>query len=119
MLDDDLERLELALRGVYRLALGGTAVGTGLNAQPGFDKEVAAQIAQLTGLPFVTAPNKFTVQGAHDDLVQLSATLKTLAVSLFKIANDIRLLSCGPRAGLRRARRFPRTSRVRRSCRAR
>jgi fumarate hydratase class II len=99
MLEDDLERLELALRGVCRLALGGTAVGTGINAQPGFDKEVAAQIAQLTGLPFVTAPNKFTVQGAHDDLVQLSATLKTVAVSLFKIANDIRLLSCGPRAG--------------------
>jgi fumarate hydratase class II len=99
MLEDDLERLELALRGVYRLALGGTAVGTGINAQPGFDREVAAQIAQLTGLPFVTAPNKFTVQGAHDDLVQLSATLKTLAVSLFKIANDIRLLSCGPRDG--------------------
>jgi fumarate hydratase class II len=99
MLDDDLERLELALRGVYRLALGGTAVGTGINAQPGFDRDVAAQIAQLTGLPFVTAPNKFTVQGAHDDLVQLSATLKTLAVSLFKMANDIRLLSCGPRAG--------------------
>jgi fumarate hydratase class II len=100
MLDDDLERLELALRGVYRLALGGTAVGTGINSLPGFDKEVAAQIAQLTGLPFVTATNKFTVQGAHDDLVQLSATLKTLAVSLFKIANDIRLLSCGPRDGL-------------------
>jgi fumarate hydratase class II len=99
MLYDDLGRLELALRGVYRLALGGTAVGTGINAQPGFDREVAAQIAQLAGLPFVTAPNKFTVQGAHDDLVQLSATLKTLAVSLFKIANDIRLLTCGPRAG--------------------
>jgi fumarate hydratase class II len=99
MLSDNLDRLELALRGVYRLALGGTAVGTGINAQPGFDKEVAAQIAQLTGLPFVTAPNKFTAQGAHDDLVQLSATLKTLAVSLFKLANDIRLLSCGPRAG--------------------
>src|SRR5215471_16739619 len=99
MLADDLDRLESALRGVYRLALGGTAVGTGINAQPGFDRAVAAQIAQLTGLPFVTAPNKFTVQGAHDDLVQLSATLKTLAVSLFKIANDIRLLSCGPRAG--------------------
>jgi fumarate hydratase, class II len=100
MLADNLERLDLALRGVYRLALGGTAVGTGLNSLPGFDKDVAAQIAQLTGLPFVTAPNKFTVQGAHDDLVQLSATLKTLAVSLYKIANDIRLLSCGPRAGL-------------------
>jgi fumarate hydratase class II len=99
MLDDNLQRLELALRGVYRLALGGTAVGTGLNALPGFDRNGAAQIAELTGLPFVTAPNKFTVQGAHDDLVQLSATLKTLAVALFKIANDIRLLSCGPRDG--------------------
>jgi fumarate hydratase, class II len=99
MLDDDLDRLELALRGVYRLALGGTAVGTGLNSLPGFDTEVAAEIAELTGLPFVTAPNKFTVQGAHDGLVQLSGTLKTLAVSLFKIANDIRLLSCGPRDG--------------------
>src|SRR5436190_958298 len=100
VLEDNLERLDLALRGVYRLALGGTAVGTGLNAAPGFDREVAAQVAQLTGLAFVTAPNKFTVQGAHDDLVQLSATLKTLAVSLYKMANDIRLLSCGPRAGL-------------------
>src|SRR5271170_2741721 len=99
MLADDLERLELALRGVYRLALGGTAVGTGLNSQPGFDQAVAAQIAELTGLAFVTAPNKFAVQGAHDDLVHLSATLKTLAVSLYKIANDVRLLSCGPRAG--------------------
>jgi fumarate hydratase class II len=100
MLADNIARLGDALRGVYRLALGGTAVGTGLNAQPGFDVAVAAEIAQLTGLPFVTAPNKFAVQGAHDDLVQLSATLKTLAVSLYKIANDIRLLSCGPRAGL-------------------
>jgi fumarate hydratase class II len=99
MLDDNLERLELALRGVYRLALGGTAVGTGLNSLPGFDKNVASQIAVLTELAFATAPNKFTVQGAHDDLVQLSATMKTLAVSLFKIANDIRLLSCGPRDG--------------------
>jgi fumarate hydratase class II len=99
MLDDNLQRLDLALRGVYRLALGGTAVGTGLNAEPGFDREVAAQVAILAGLPFVTASNKFAVQGAHDDLVQLSATLKTLAVSLYKIANDIRLLSCGPRAG--------------------
>ncbi len=100
VLDDNLERLDLALRGVYRLALGGTAVGTGLNAEPGFDHEVAAQVAELTGLPFVTAPNKFAIQGAHDDFVQFSATLKTLAVSLYKIANDIRLLSCGPRAGL-------------------
>jgi fumarate hydratase class II len=100
MLADDVNRLYLALEGVYRLALGGTAIGTGLNAVRDFDKEAAAQIAELTGEPFVTAPNKFTVQGAHDDLVYLSATLKTIAVSLFKIANDIRLLSCGPRAGL-------------------
>ncbi|MBV9251322.1 MAG: class II fumarate hydratase [Acetobacteraceae bacterium] len=100
MLDDNVTRITQALDGVYQLALGGTAVGTGINAAPGFDAAVAAEIAQLTGLPFVTAPNKFTVQGAHDALVQLSATLKTLAVSLFKIANDIRLLSCGPRAGL-------------------
>ena len=99
MLDDNLERLEQSLPGVYRLALGGTAVGTGINAAPGFDQAVAREIANLTGLPFVSAPNKFTVQGAHDALVQLSATLKTLAGSLYKIANDIRLLSCGPRAG--------------------
>ena len=100
MLEDNLERLEQSLPGVYRLALGGTAVGTGINAPPGFDLAVAHQIANLTGLPFVTAPNKFTVQGSHDALVQLSATLKTLATSLYKIANDIRLLSCGPRCGL-------------------
>jgi fumarate hydratase class II len=99
MLTDDLERFELALRGVYRLALGGTAVGTGINSAPGFAEAAAAEIAKLTGLPFVTAPNKFTVQGAHDALVQLSGTLRTLAVSLYKIANDIRLMSCGPRAG--------------------
>lgn len=99
MLDDDLVRIEHALKDVYKLALGGTAVGTGINASPRFGKEVAAHIASLTKLPFITAPNKFTVQGAHDGLVQLSATLKTLAVSLYKIANDIRLLSCGPRAG--------------------
>jgi fumarate hydratase, class II len=99
MLSDDLDRIEAALQGVYRLALGGTAVGTGINSAPGFAEASAAEIAQLTGLPFVTAPNKFTVQGAHDALVQLSATLRTLAVSLYKIANDIRLMSCGPRAG--------------------
>ena len=99
MLADDLERIEDALKGVYRLALGGTAVGTGINAEPGFAEAAAAEIAKLTGLPFVTAPNKFTVQGAHDALVQLSGTLRTLAVSLYKIANDIRLMSCGPRAG--------------------
>jgi fumarate hydratase, class II len=99
MLSDDLERIEGALPGVYRLALGGTAVGTGINSAPGFAEAAAAEIARLTGLPFVTAPNKFTVQGAHDALVQLSGTLRTLAVSLYKIANDIRLMSCGPRAG--------------------
>src|SRR6185369_5801640 len=91
MLADDLERIVFALRGVYRLALGGTAVGTGINAAPGFAEAAAAEIAKLTSLPFVSAPNKFTVQGAHDALVQLSGTLRTLAVSLYKIANDIRL----------------------------
>ena len=99
MLADALDRIEDGLKGVYRLALGGTAVGTGINAAPGFGEAVAAEIATLTGLPFASAPNKFTVQGAHDALVQLSGTLRTLAVSLYKIANDIRLMSCGPRAG--------------------
>jgi fumarate hydratase class II len=99
MLTDNLERIEVALPGIYRLALGGTAVGTGINAAPGFAEAVAAEIARLTKLPFVSAPNKFAVQGAHDALVQLSGTLRTLAVSLYKIGNDIRLLSCGPRAG--------------------
>ena len=99
MLDEDVERIEDALKGVYHLALGGTAVGTGINAAPGFAESVAAEIAALTGLPFVTAPNKFAIQGAHDALVQLSGCLRTLAVSLYKIANDIRLMSCGPRAG--------------------
>jgi fumarate hydratase class II len=99
LLDDNLERLTDALKGLYRLALGGTAVGTGINSTPEFAVDVAAQIAQLTGLPFVSAPNKFTVQGSHDALVGLSGALKTLAASLYKIANDIRLLSCGPRCG--------------------
>jgi fumarate hydratase class II len=99
MLGDGLVRIEDALKGVYQLALGGTAVGTGLNAAPGFDKAAAAEIANLTQLPFVSATNKFTVQGAHDAEVQLSGSLRTLSVSLYKIANDIRLMSCGPRAG--------------------
>jgi fumarate hydratase class II len=99
MLGDNVERIEDALRSVYRLALGGTAVGTGINAAPDFGDVAAAEIAKLTSLPFVSAPNKFTVQGAHDALVQLSGALRTLAVSLYKIANDIRLMSCGPRAG--------------------
>ena len=99
MLDDNCDRLEHALKDVYQLALGGTAVGTGLNAASGFGDAAAAEIAELTTLPFSSAPNKFTVQGAHDALVQLSGSLRTLAVSLYKIANDIRLMSCGPRAG--------------------
>jgi fumarate hydratase, class II len=99
MLADNLERTEDALKSVFHLALGGTAVGTGINAAPGFAESAAAEIARLTGLPFVSAPNKYTVQGAHDALVHLSGTLRTLAVSLYKIGNDIRLLSCGPRAG--------------------
>ena len=99
MLGDNVERIEDALKGVHRLALGGTAVGTGINASPEFGDAAAAEIAKLTGLPFVSASNKFAVQGAHDALVQLSGALRTLAVSLYKIANDIRLMSCGPRAG--------------------
>jgi fumarate hydratase class II len=99
MLSDDLERIEDALGGVYKLALGGTAVGTGINAAPGFAEAAVAGIAKFTGLPFFSGPNKFALQGAHDALVQLSGTLRTLAVSLYKIANDIRLLACGPRAG--------------------
>jgi fumarate hydratase, class II len=100
MLSDNIERVEDALKGVYRMALGGTAVGTGINAAPGFAEAAAVEIANLTGLPFVSASNKFAVQGAHDALVQLSGTFRTLAASLYKIANDIRLISCGPRAGL-------------------
>src|SRR5438132_6213256 len=99
MLADNLERIEDSLEGVYRLALGGTAVGTGINSAPGFAEAAAAEIAKLTALPFVSAPNKFTVQGSHDALVQLSGTLRTVAVSLYKIGNDIRLMSCRPRAG--------------------
>jgi fumarate hydratase, class II len=99
MLEDCTGRIDDALKGVYKLAVGGTAVGTGLNAAPGFDQESAAEIAKLTGLPFTSAPNKFAAQGAHDALVQLSGSLRTLAVSLYKIANDIRMMSCGPRAG--------------------
>jgi fumarate hydratase class II len=99
MLADGIARLNESVKGVYRLALGGTAVGTGINAAPGFADAVAAEIAKLAGLPFISAPNKFAVQGAHDDLVHLSGTLRTLAVSLYKIGNDVRLMSCGPRAG--------------------
>ncbi|TVP68104.1 MAG: class II fumarate hydratase [Leptolyngbya sp. LCM1.Bin17] len=99
LLDDNLARLQTLLPELYPLALGGTAVGTGLNAGPGFAAAAARHIAAQTGLPFVTAPNKFAVMGSHDGMVMTSGGLKTLAVSLYKIANDIRLLSCGPRAG--------------------
>src|SRR6266508_4439333 len=99
-LDADLERLEVVLPGLYELALGGTAVGTGLNSPPEFADRVAERIAELTGLPFVSAPNKFAALAAHDALVMASGALKTLAVSLMKIANDIRWLASGPRSGL-------------------
>ena len=99
-LDADLHRLEGALGGLYELAAGGTAVGTGLNTHPEFGVRVAEAIAELTGLPFVTAPNKFAALAAHDALVAASGALRTLAVSLMKIADDIRWLGSGPRCGL-------------------
>src|SRR5579863_8602961 len=99
-LDADASRIEGCLPDLYELALGGTAVGTGLNAPPDFGARAAAQIAEITALPFVTAPNKFAALAAHDALVQASATLRTLAVSLTKIADDIRWLGSGPRSGL-------------------
>jgi fumarate hydratase class II len=100
MLADNIKRLETGQGDLHQLALGGTAVGTGLNAPPGFAEAACAEIARRTALPFISAPNKFAVQGAHDALVHLSGTLRTLAASLFKIANDIRLLASGPRSGL-------------------
>src|SRR4051812_4859816 len=99
-LDADLERIQLVLPGLYELAIGGTAVGTGLNAHVEFADRAAAKIAGITGLPFVSAPNKFAALAAHDALVFASGAVKTLAVSLMKIANDIRWLASGPRAGL-------------------
>jgi fumarate hydratase class II len=92
--------LRAALPGMYELAAGGTAVGTGLNSHPQYAEGVAAEIAAITGLPFVTAPNKFAALAAHDAVVSLSAALRTTAVALFKIASDIRLLGSGPRCGL-------------------
>jgi fumarate hydratase class II len=100
MIDDARECLVSDSSTLLRLAAGGTAVGTGLNASVGFDVEVATEIAALTGRPFVTAPNKFAAQGSLDPLVRCSGGLRNLAVSLFKIANDIRWLGSGPRAGL-------------------
>ena len=100
MLDDDLERLGAVVPGLYRLAIGGTAVGTGIAAEKGFGELAVRYIAEITGLPVVSAPNRFAVQGAHDAMVMVSGACKTLAVSLFKIASDIRLLASGPDCGL-------------------
>ncbi len=99
-LDAGIDRVEASLAGLYRLALGGAAVGTGLNTHPEFAERVAAKIAEMTGLPFVTAPNKFAALAAHDELVASSGALRTLAVSLTKIADDFRWLGSGPRSGL-------------------
>ena len=99
-LDDDLVRLEATLPGLYELAIGGTAVGTGLNAPAGFGERAAAKIAELTNLPFVSAPNKFAALASHDALVFAHGAIRTLAVSLMKIANDLRWLGSGPRSGL-------------------
>jgi len=98
--DNSMRAIRNAFEMVRELALGGTAVGTGLNAPKGYDVLVAAKIAGLTGLPFVTAPNKFEALAAHDAMVELSAALKRSAVSLMKIGNDIRMLSSGPRCGI-------------------
>lgn len=95
-----MERIERVLPSVYRLALGGTAVGTGLNTHPEFAVKAAEKIAKETGLPFVTAENKFEALAAHDSLVEVSGVLKTIACSLMKIANDIRWLASGPRSGI-------------------
>jgi fumarate hydratase class II len=100
LLDRDLERIKLATDGVLDLAIGGTAVGTGLNAHPEFAERAAKKIAELTGLPFRSHPNKFAALSAHDELVFASGALKTLAASLMKIANDTRWLASGPRCGL-------------------
>src|ERR1700726_622914 len=100
LLERDIKRLEQALDGLYDLAIGGTAVGTGLNAHPEFAERAAKKIAELTGLPFRSHPNKFAALSAHDEIVFASGALKTLAASLMKIANDIRWLASGPRCGL-------------------
>lgn len=94
-----IERIEKSLPNLYKLAQGGTAVGTGLNTRKGFDSAVAAKVAQITGLPFLTNPNKFEALAAHDAFVEASGALNTVAASLFKIANDIRYLGSGPRCG--------------------
>ncbi len=99
-LDKDIERIQLSLPDLYELAIGGTAVGTGLNTHPDFAEKVAQEIAKITDLPFISADNKFAALAAHDAVVMCSGTLKTLACSLMKIANDIRWLGSGPRCGI-------------------
>src|ERR1044072_6785905 len=100
LVERDVERLKRALPGLLDLAIGGTAVGTGLNSHPAFGERPAKQIAELRGLPFRSHANKFAALSAHDELVFASGALKTLAASLMKIANDIRWLASGPRSGL-------------------
>jgi len=100
LLERDVQRLELTLDGLYDLAIGGTAVGTGLNAHPEFAERAATKIAELTGLPFRSHPNKFAALSAHDEIVFAQGALETLAASLMKISNDIRWLASGPRSGL-------------------
>jgi fumarate hydratase class II len=98
-IESGIGRMQAVLPNLYKLAQGGTAVGTGLNAQAGFAEAFAAEVAKITGLPFITAPNKFEALATHDAMVEASGALNTLAVSLMKIANDIRLLGSGPRCG--------------------
>ena len=98
--ENGIARIRKVLPEIYELAQGGTAVGTGLNTRKGWDVAIAAKIAEITGLPFVTAPNKFEALAAHDAMVMFSGALRTVAAALFKIANDIRLLGSGPRSGL-------------------
>ena len=100
LLERDIDRMKATLPGLYDLAIGGTAVGTGLNAHPEFAERAAKKIAELTGLPFKSHPNKFAALSAHDEMVFCSGGLKTLAASLMKIANDVRWLASGPRCGL-------------------
>ena len=99
-LDQALESISMSLQGLYALAIGGTAVGTGINSAPRFGEVAARKIAEETGKPFVSAPNKFAALSAHDAMVNVSAALRTLAGALMKIANDVRWYACGPRAGL-------------------
>ena len=98
-LEDAIEVIKMSMKGLYKLAIGGTAVGTGLNAPKDFGEKIALEISRLTGYPFITAPNKFAAQGSLDAMVNASSALRLLAVALMKMANDIRWLGSGPRAG--------------------